>query len=147
MMRYRLVLLGLNAILLASIGWILMQPPPPAVPSRSGNRQPAIGSVAPPPATTAPLSSLDRSLFRSALPANAAAPPEAAAAQPQLRLVGVLFGERRIGFVEQTGAKLRRVTEGDEIEGWTVRAIDARALTLSRDDRTITYRLDPPRNS
>lgn len=67
---------------------------------------------------------------------------------PDLAVSGVIVGtDTRIAIVKRpSDAVFTRLTPGSKIDGWTVSAIEPRAVVLKRDDRSVTIGLpDPPR--
>ena len=67
---------------------------------------------------------------------------------PDLAVSGVIVGTgTRIAIVKRpSDAVFTRLTPGSKIDGWTVSAIEPRAVVLKRDDRSVTIGLpDPPR--
>jgi len=142
----RLIMIGLNILLAAVISWLWTTEVPDPAPASSGKRTLAPDASQPHPISSTMPPTVGRPLFRpSTEPAGSSPAPEQMP-QPELRLVGVVVGDRRVGLIERNGPKAQRVSEGDQIAGWTVRAIEARTLTLSRGDRIAVYHLDPPRS-
>ena len=146
-MRRRLTLVGVNLLLLAAIIWLMTVDPPRPPPTPPGKRVLASRGSGAPSIDAAIPASLQRPIFRPVtLPAEPSPPSLSQSTQPELRLVGVVLANRRVGFVERNGSKAQQIAEGDDIGGWTVKAIEARTLTLSRGGRLVTYHLDPPRS-
>lgn len=92
------------------------RPPPPVV-------VPAPVAVAPPPR-----------------------PKPAKVARPQLALVGTIAGsEQSFGiFVDQTTKTALRLKIGEEYQGWRLRDVAAREVTLVHDEETAVLSLPPP---
>lgn len=70
-----------------------------------------------------------------------------AAVAPDLAVSGVIVGnDTRVAIVKRpTDAVFLRLTPGSKIDGWTVSAIEPRAVVLRRDDRSVTIGMpDPP---
>ena len=79
-------------------------------------------------------------------PAVVMAPPPVIA--PDLAVSGVIVGtDTRIAIVKRpSDAVFTRLKPGSMIDGWTVSAIEPRAVVLRRDDRSVTIGMpDPPR--
>jgi hypothetical protein len=68
-------------------------------------------------------------------------PPE----QPQLSLVGAITGdEDGIGlFIEQSTRKVFRLKIGEAHEGWILRSIRSRAVSLEKDGRLVVVEMLP----
>jgi general secretion pathway protein N len=92
------------------------RPPPPAV-------VPAPVAVAPPPR-----------------------PKPAKVERPQLALVGTIAGpEQSFGiFVDQTTKAALRLKVGEEYQGWRLRDVAQREVTLVHDEETTVLSLPPP---
>lgn len=92
------------------------RPPPPAV-------VPVPVAVAPPPR-----------------------PKPAKVERPQLALVGTIAGpEQSFGiFVDQTTNAALRLKIGEEYQGWRLRTVASREVTLERDEQTVVLNLPPP---
>lgn len=77
------------------------------------------------------------------IPQPPAPPPEPE--RPPLVLVGTIIGENeRIAiFVNLTSNETKRVREGQEEAGWTVRSVELRTTVLERNHRSVT--LDLPK--
>jgi general secretion pathway protein N len=109
-----------------------------------------------------PLSSLsttrERPIFsplrRPPPPVVAAAPPPQAPSppkpprveQPQLSLVGTVGGEEEsFGiFVDQATKAALRLRVGEDYQGWKLRAVQGREVTLERDQQTTILSLPQP---
>lgn len=147
MTQRRLMLIGVNGLLLIGLVLAAIWETSPVIPPTEGGRllpAPPVQVASVRAVTEPPVS---RPLFRAATAPPASSEGPTAVTPPQVRLVGVVLGERRMGYVELNGAKVQSVKEGDDIAGWTVQDIQARHLILSKGDRTATYLLDPPRGS
>jgi len=128
--------------------------PPPAPPERvlsanplweiplkslSGTRERPVFSSSrrPPPAAIA-----------SAPPPKEAPPPvkPARVERPQLSLVGTIAGEEAsFGiFVDQTTKTALRLKLGEDYQGWKLRAVKAREVTLQHDQQTAVLTLPQP---
>jgi hypothetical protein len=146
MSPHRAFLLTANLALAAGISLCLLLPPPVAVwPEAAAARTERL-SVPSIPQVAIPV--LSRSLF-SHDEAEAAQPEtiavEPIARQPEIRLVGVIWGEDvRMALVASKDGPTRRVNEGDDIDGWLVASIEQRSITLSAGEETAFYPLDPP---
>jgi len=92
------------------------RPPPPAV-------VPAPVAIAPPPR-----------------------PKPVKVARPQLALVGTIAGpEQSFGiFVDQTTKAALRLKIGEEYQGWRLRDVASREVTLVHDEETAVLTLPPP---
>ncbi|NIX78439.1 hypothetical protein [Microvirga terricola] len=140
MSKRRTVLLALNIALAAAVSLSISLPEPLLSYSTGESRAAGVQLEAPVVRQTPP-PSLDRPVFRTAFVAASA--PAGEIAMPEIRLVGVLLAEdARIAFIEQAGASLKRVGEGDEVDGWAVTSVDSHALTLSNQNRIAVYKLD-----
>jgi hypothetical protein len=131
--------LGLSAIIVAELAGPTTEP---AAPSEGG-----AADIEVPPDRVAPASDadqltaqiLDRPLFtpgRRPPEAVADSEPEEEAKPPQLqgRLAGVMIhGEGGEALFTRQGQKPITVTEGDEIDGWTVDAIEVDRVLLSSE--------------
>lgn len=146
MSPHRTILLTLNLALAAGIGLCLVLPPPSIALPETGTTTLERLSMPPMPQVTIPV--LTRPLFsheetevvEAETPAT-----EPVAGQPNIRLVGVIWGEDvRMALVAAQDAPARRVSEGDDIDGWIVSAIEPRAITLSAGDEQAIYPLDSP---
>ena len=147
MMWRRLILIGVNFILVAGILWLALADIRVPVQLAPARREAVLEEPLPAPSRSVPAIPIQRPLFRPVGDAAIGAPSQVQpqAPRPELRLVGVLLGERRIAVVERAGSKAQQVAEGEEIAGWVVKAIDARVITLAIGERTAQYYLDPPR--
>jgi general secretion pathway protein N len=90
----------------------------------------------PPPPAVAPVSI-----------AKASSPPKPPQAEhPQLSLVGTIAGsDQSIGiFVDQTSKAALRLKLGEDYQGWKLRAVQGREVTLERDERTAILSLPQP---
>jgi hypothetical protein len=124
-------------------------PAPVALPTPAARSAPATPMAHGNPLWAVPLRVLhntrERPLFsssrrpppdRAAPPSVAAAPPPppaaAKASRPDLRLVGTIVGDHeRIGvFVEDGTAKMLRLRTGEGHEGWILRHVEVRRVTL-----------------
>ena len=80
--------------------------------------------------------------------AAAAAPPPkpARVERPQLALVGTISGsEQRFGiFVDEPTRTALRLKIGDEYQGWRLRNVGARDVTLEHDEQTAVLSLRQP---
>jgi hypothetical protein len=119
-------------------------------------------TLSPNPLWEIPLSSLsatrERPIFspsrRPPSPAVAAAPPPSAPAapkpprveRPQLQLVGTVAGDgESFGiFVDQATKVALRLKIGDDYQGWKLRAVQGREVTLECDQQTTILRLPQP---
>jgi general secretion pathway protein N len=105
----------------------------------SGTRERPVFSSSrrPPPAAIA-----------SAPPPKAALPPPKPARieRPQLSLVGTIAGEgASFGiFVDQTTKAALRLKLGEDYQGWKLRAVNAREVTLQLDQQTAVLTLPQP---
>ncbi len=65
---------------------------------------------------------------------------------PDLAVSGIIIGpEKRIAIVKRLNdAVFMRLAPGNQIDGWTVTEIDARAVVLRRDDRSVTIGMPEP---
>lgn len=91
----------------------------------------------PPPAAVAPA------------PVAVAPPPRpkpAKVERPQLALVGTIAGtEQSFGiFVDETTKAALRLKIGEEYQGWRLRSVASREVTLEHDDQTAVLSLPPP---
>ena len=82
-------------------------------------------------------------------PVVAAPPPRpkpARVERPQLALVGTVAGsEQSFGiFVDQTTKAALRLKIGEEYQGWRLRAVAPREVTLEHDEQTTVLSLPPP---
>ena len=74
-------------------------------------------------------------------------PPKAARDErPQLSLVGTVGGEQEsIGiFIDQTTKAALRLKIGEDYQGWKLRALHGREVTLERDQQTLVLSLPQP---
>jgi hypothetical protein len=119
-------------------------------------------ALSPNPLWEIPLSSLattrERPIFspsrRPPPPVVAAAPPPQAPPppkpprdeRPQLSLVGTVGGEdESFGiFVDQTTKAALRLKVGEDYQGWKLRAVQGREVTLERDQQTAVLSLPQP---
>lgn len=147
MMGRRLVLMGVNLFLVAGILWLALADTRVPVPLAAERRKAVLEDPLPAPSRSVSAPPIQRPLFRPIAETAIGEPSQVQpqAPRPELRLVGVLLGERRIAVVERAGSKAQQVAEGEDIAGWVVRAIDARVITLVKGERTAQYYLDPPR--
>lgn len=79
--------------------------------------------------------------------AVAAPPPEPARVdRPQLSLVGTISGsEQSFGiFVDGSTKTALRLKIGEEYQGWRLRAVAAREVTLEHDEQSVALSLQPP---
>jgi hypothetical protein len=76
-------------------------------------------------------------------------PPPQRAERPDLALVGTIAGsEQSIGiFVNQTTKAALRLKIGEEYQGWRLRAVQAREVTLEHDRQTAILSLPQPGTS
>jgi general secretion pathway protein N len=82
-------------------------------------------------------------------PVAAAPPPRpkpAKVERPQLALVGTIAGpEQSFGiFVDQATKTALRLKLGEDYQGWRLRAVASREVTLEHDDQTAVLSLPPP---
>jgi hypothetical protein len=127
---------------------------PPAAPERI---------LSPNPLWEIPLSNLsttrERPIFspsrRPPPPVVAAAPPPSApppppkpprVERPQFSLVGTVAGEdESFGiFVDQTTKSALRLRIGEDYQGWILRAVQGREVTLERDQQVVVLSLPQP---
>lgn len=142
MRPFRLLLIGINLGLVTafglSTGQLLSADPP--------HPRPKPASLPLPPSVPQrEQADLTRSLFR-VIPSAAEADntPEEDPSTPNIRLLGIaLTGEQRIAMVEHNGT-VTRVLEGDDLEGWRVRAITARTIQIENAEQHIDVTLDAP---
>ena len=133
---------------------------------RSAHRAPACGAAGDPtgnPLWAIPLSSLtatrERPIFlpsrRAPAPAVAntpvvvAAPPPPPAAEPEqppLVLVGVIAGDSEgfAVFLDQATNNVVRLKTGQDYQGWMLRSVKGREVTLEKNKRTTTLALPAP---
>ena len=66
--------------------------------------------------------------------------------RPQLSLVGTISsGDQSFGiFVDQTTKAALRLTIGEEYQGWKLRSVQGREVTLERDQQTTMFSLPEP---
>jgi hypothetical protein len=81
-------------------------------------------------------------------PAEPPPPPPAEPERPLLTLVGTVTGElQKVAVVQdQTTKSLVRLHVGEAVSGWFLRSIDARGVTVEKNNQTVTVAL-PPRRS
>jgi hypothetical protein len=138
--------------------------PQPVIIVRPPDAQPRAPerTLSPNPLREIPLSSLsttrERPIFspsrRPPPPVVAAAPPAQAPAppkpprveRPQLSLVGTVGGdEESFGiFVDQTTKAALRLKIGEDYQGWKLRSVQGRDVTLERDQQTTILSLPQP---
>jgi hypothetical protein len=81
------------------------------------------------------------------LVANTPPPPKPVKAErPQLWLVGTIAdGDQSFGiFVDQTTKVALRLKIGEEAQGWKLRSVHGREVTLKREQQTVTLSLPEP---
>lgn len=141
--------LGLGAIVAAELrvpSNAAAAPAPPA-PDPASIAVPSAGNASLPPLASL-AAVIERPLFaanRRPLAHAAAAP----AADPKtFSLAGItIAGGERAAFVRHAGSPaIQRLTEGQEIDGWTVRAIAADRITLRHGAAEATMPLYKPAN-
>jgi hypothetical protein len=123
--------------------------PPPAAPRPSVSAD--VGAAEPaapaPPALTAFAAIADRPLFspdRRPPAAVATGSPTTGAAPPPLALLGVAgFDDDRVA-IARLGDAVLRLRAGAVVDGWTVAAVDPRALTLRAGATEHRVRLGDP---
>lgn len=143
MTRLRLVLLLVNGGLIVCL-ILLLQLPFPEIDLSATKGEISQVSVSQPSLRAIPAPDLERLLFRPNLSNVQANESQEILTAPEIRLVGVLISdETRLVLVEQQGPPLRRLQEGDDINGWIVTSIEPRSLTLTAEGRTAVYQLDP----
>lgn len=140
----RVLLIGLNLLLMTGFGPLIMQtspvlPEPHRTVRLEGTQTARMSDGR---RATAAI----RSLFGPISPVREQEPqPAPEPAGPALRLVGTVLGQSRpLALVEQAGT-IRRVQEGDEIGGWHVHSITRRGLRLMRLTESLDVPLDPSR--
>jgi general secretion pathway protein N len=70
-------------------------------------------------------------------------PPRAE--RPQLSLVGTIAGDESFGiFIDQTTKAALRLKIGDDYQGWRLRSVQGREVTLERDQQTAILSLPQP---
>ena len=71
---------------------------------------------------------------------------QAEPARPAISLLGtVVGGAERIGVFTETGTgSFVRMREGEDHQGWVLRSVQAREVTLVKDSEKITLELSPP---
>jgi general secretion pathway protein N len=128
--------------------------PPPAAPERTPSANPL---------WAIPLANLsntrERPIFSSSrrppppavvsLPVAKAPPPPpkpARVERPQLSLVGtIISGDESFGiFVDQTTKAALRLKIGEDFQGWKLRSVQGREVTLERDQQTTILSLPQP---
>jgi general secretion pathway protein N len=84
----------------------------------------------------------------ASIPAAIAPPPPkpATVERPQLSLVGTIAGiDQGFGiFVDQITKVALRLKIGEDYQGWKLRSVQGREVTLERDRQTTTLSLPPP---
>jgi general secretion pathway protein N len=82
----------------------------------------------------------------AAAPAQAPPPKPARVERPQLALVGTVGGEEEsFGiFVDQATKAALRLKVGEDYQGWKLRAVQGREVTLERDQQTTILSLPQP---
>jgi hypothetical protein len=150
----------------ARLGGPLLKPPPPSEPVTSVRVAPPVLPSARPlsdnPMWGIPLKTLsntrDRPVFspsRRAPPAAVAEPvaaktpppPRKAEAEPPpLALVGTIAGdEESFGiFLDQSTKTALRLKVGDAFQGWKLRTINGREVTMVKDEQGAVLTLPPP---
>lgn len=144
--------------------WDRPTTPAPVVVVRPPEPQPAAPerTLSPNPLWEIPLSNLaatrERPIFspsrRPPPPVVVAAPPSKAppptpkaprVERPQLTLVGTIDGEESFAiFVDQATRAALRLKIGDDYQGWKLRAVQGRDVTLERDQQTTILSLPQP---
>ena len=145
--------------------WDRPTTPPPVMIARPPEPQPAAPErvLSPNPLWEIPLSGLsatrERPIFspsrRPPPPVVAVAPPEKApppppkpprVERPQLSLVGTIGGgEESFGiFVDPTTKVALRLKIGEDYEGWKLRSVQGREVTLERDQQTTILSMPQP---
>jgi general secretion pathway protein N len=73
-------------------------------------------------------------------------PPKPRAERPQLSLVGTIAGgDESFGiFIDQTTKAALRLKIGDDYQGWRLRSVQGREVTLERDQQTAILSLPQP---
>ncbi|WJR79994.1 hypothetical protein [Bradyrhizobium sp. NP1] len=134
---------------------IVVRPPepPPVAPSRTPSANPLWGI---------PLATLSATRERPIFSVSRRPPPPAVVAapvvkpppapkpprieRPQLALVGTIAGgDESFGiFVDQATKAALRLRIGEDYQGWKLRAVQGREVTLERDQQTTTLSLPQP---
>jgi hypothetical protein len=126
--------------------------PAPAVPARTPSANPLWGM---------PLNQLSGTRDRPIFSPSRRPPPAAAAAEaapikppprkreiepPQLSLVGTIAGgDEGFGiFIDQATKMALRLKVGEDYQGWKLRAIQGREVTMEKDERAAVLTLPPP---
>ena len=144
MIMRRAVLLVVNALLVMAIAAVLLGDDEERVGSPEQKDRTAEAAPIMAPYKGAAVA-LARPLFRPLSDSIAGPVPQTTpiATQARIRLVGVILGQgRQTGWIEENGS-LRKIVEGDEVQGWRVKSIAPRSLTLVRDGHVMSYVLDP----
>lgn len=143
MTKLRLTLLLVNAFFAAGIA-LLLWLPPPAVDFPAPGGAISKTSLEPPSLRSIPAPEPDRSLFRNTPGDTRNGEVQEALSAPQIRLAGVIVSdEARVVLIEQQGVPVRRLQEGDNIDGWIVAKIELRSVTFSGQGQVAVYPLDP----
>jgi general secretion pathway protein N len=137
---------------------VVVQPPrPPEPPSTAPERTPSANPLWPIPLATLS-NTRERPIFSSSRrppPAAVASapvakapppPPKPRAERPQLSLVGTIAGgDESFGiFIDQTTKAALRLKIGDDYQGWRLRSVQGREVTLERDQQTAILSLPQP---
>jgi general secretion pathway protein N len=132
----------------------LVRPPTPA-PQQTDKRTPSAN-----PLWAIPLAALSntraRPIFSSSrrpppaaavpVPVAKASPPPPRVERPQLSLVGTVVGDDvRFGvFIDPATQAALRLKIGDDFQGWKLRSVQGREVTLTHDEQTATLSLPQP---
>jgi hypothetical protein len=136
---------------------VVVQPPrPPEPPSTAPEPTPSANPLWPIPLATLsntrerPIFSSSRrpppAAVASAPVAKAPPPPKPRVERPQLSLVGTIAGgDESFGiFIDQTTKAALRLKIGDDYQGWRLRSVQGREVTLERDQQTAILSLPQP---
>ncbi len=132
-------------------------PQPPEPPPTAPERTPSAN-----PLWAIPLATLSNARERPIFSSSRRPPPAAVASvpvpkapppppkppraeRPQLSLVGTIAGDESFGiFIDQTTKAALRLKIGDDYQGWRLRSVQGREVTLERDQQTAILSLPQP---